>query len=53
MPARHEPDEGEVKYRHIFRLLDEMGYAGCVGCEYKPRGKTEDRLGWLKAVQKA
>ena len=53
MPGRHEPDEGEVNYRHIFKLLDEMGYAGWVGCEYKPRGKTEDGLGWLKAMQKA
>jgi len=51
VPARHEPDEGEINYRHIFKLLDEMGYAGWVGCEYKPRGKTEDGLGWLKAMQ--
>ncbi|MEO8410653.1 MAG: 2-oxo-tetronate isomerase, partial [Propionivibrio sp.] len=48
VPARQEPDEGEVNYRHIFRLLDEMGYAGWVGCEYRPRGKTEDGLVWLK-----
>jgi hydroxypyruvate isomerase len=50
VPARHEPDEGEVNYRHIFKLLDEMGYAGWVGCEYKPRGKTSDGLGWLKTM---
>jgi hydroxypyruvate isomerase len=50
VPARHEPDEGEVNYRHIFKLLDEMGYQGWVGCEYKPRGKTSDGLGWLKTM---
>jgi hydroxypyruvate isomerase len=47
VPARHEPDEGEVNYPHLFRLLDELGYAGWVGCEYRPRGKTEDGLGWF------
>lgn len=51
VPARHEPDEGEIDYRHIFKLLDETGYAGWVGCEYRPRGKTEDGLDWLKEMQ--
>ena len=51
VPARHEPDEGEVNYRHIFKLLDEMGYDGYVGCEYRPRGRTEDGLVWLREMQ--
>ena len=46
VPARGEPDEGEVNYRAIFAALDRLGYAGWVGCEYRPRGKTEDGLGW-------
>jgi hydroxypyruvate isomerase len=46
VPERHEPDTGEVSYPYIFRLIDELGYAGWVGCEYKPRGRTEDGLGW-------
>jgi hydroxypyruvate isomerase len=50
VPDRHEPDEGEVDYRHIFRLLDDMGYEGYVGCEYRPRGRTEDGLGWIKEM---
>jgi len=51
VPARHEPDEGEVNYPHLYRLLDELGYTGWVGCEYRPRGKTEDGLGWFKEIQ--
>ena len=51
VPDRHEPDEGEVNYPHLFRLLDELGYAGWVGCEYRPRGKTEDGLSWFKEMQ--
>jgi hydroxypyruvate isomerase len=50
VPARNEPDDGEVDYRYLFRLLDEQGYDGWVGCEYRPRGRTEDGLGWLKTL---
>ena len=50
LPERNEPDDGEVNYRYLFRLLDELGYAGWVGCEYRPRGKTVDGLGWLKTL---
>ena len=49
VPARHEPDDGEVNYPHLFRLLDDSGYAGFVGCEYRPRGATSAGLGWLRA----
>jgi len=50
VPERHEPDEGEVNYRYLLRLLDELGYDGWVGCEYVPRGRTEDGLGWMKTL---
>jgi hydroxypyruvate isomerase len=50
VPARNEPDDGEVNYRYLFRLLDELGYDGWVGCEYRPRGRTEDGLGWISAL---
>ena len=45
VPSRAEPDEGEVNYPAVFEALDRLGYAGWVGCEYKPRGRTEDGLG--------
>jgi hydroxypyruvate isomerase len=48
VPARNEPDTGEVNYPYLFRLLDELGYAGWIGCEYRPAGKTLDGLGWLR-----
>lgn len=47
VPDRHEPDSGEVNYPYLFQLLDEAGYDGWIGCEYNPRGLTEDGLGWL------
>ena len=46
-PSRHEPDEGEIDYSYIFRLFDEVGYTGYIGCEYNPRGNTEEGLGWF------
>ena len=48
VPSRREPDEGEVNYPEIFAALDRLGYAGFVGCEYRPRGRTEDGLGWAR-----
>jgi hydroxypyruvate isomerase len=50
VPSRAEPDEGEIAYRAIFEALDRLGYAGWVGCEYKPRASTNDGLRWTKAL---
>lgn len=49
VPGRHEPDQGELNYPFFFKLLDELGYAGVVGCEYNPAGQTVDGLGWIRA----
>lgn len=47
VPDRHEPDEGEVNYSHLFKLLDKVGYDGWVGCEYIPRSDSRTGLGWF------
>jgi hydroxypyruvate isomerase len=54
VPERQEPDSGELNYPYLFQLLDELGYAGWVGCEYRPRrgaqpGATSAGLSWLNA----
>ncbi|MGH6931513.1 MAG: 2-oxo-tetronate isomerase [Dongiaceae bacterium] len=46
VPGRHEPDQGEISYPYLFVLLDELGYDGWVGCEYRPRGATVAGLAW-------
>jgi 2-dehydrotetronate isomerase len=46
VPERHEPDRGEVNYNYLLELLDEVGYGGWVGCEYRPSGETRAGLGW-------
>jgi hydroxypyruvate isomerase len=47
-PGRHEPCSGEIDFPQLFDLLDRAGYAGWVGCEYRPRGATEAGLDWLR-----
>jgi hydroxypyruvate isomerase len=46
-PGRNEPGTGEINFPYLFRYLDEIGYAGWIGCEYKPKTATEDSLAWL------
>ena len=48
VPDRHEPDSGEVNYPFLFSLLDRLGYAGWIGCEYRPRNGTRAGLGWVR-----
>jgi hydroxypyruvate isomerase len=55
VPDRHEPDTGEVLYPAVYARLDALGYAGWVGCEYRPArgavpGGTSAGLTWLRRV---
>ena len=47
-PGRNEPGTGEIHHPFLFELLDKEGYTGYVGCEYKPKGKTDEGLTWAK-----
>ncbi len=51
VPSRHEPDGEELAYPFIFDELDRLGYAGFVGCEYRPRAATVDGLNWLRLAE--
>jgi hydroxypyruvate isomerase len=48
VPSRAEPDEGEVNYPGVFAALEQLGWSGYIGCEYRPRGRTEDGLSWAR-----
>jgi len=52
-PGRHEPGTGEINYRYLLALLDELGYRGWVGCEYKPLTTTLAGLGWREQLDPA
>jgi hydroxypyruvate isomerase len=47
-PGRGEPGTGEIHYPYVFQQLEELGYDGLIGLEYKPSsGDTVESLGWL------
>jgi hydroxypyruvate isomerase len=47
-PRRNEPGTGEINFDFLFVFLDTIGYAGWIGCEYKPRTTTVEGLGWFE-----
>ena len=49
-PGRFEPGTGEINYSYLLPLLDQLGYDGWVGCEYKPRAGTVEGLGWRARI---
>ncbi len=52
-PGRNEPGTGEINFPFLYRHLDAIGYAGWVGCEYKPARETREGLSWLPATTRA
>ncbi|WP_087500404.1 hydroxypyruvate isomerase family protein [Pseudomonas sp. SID14000] len=47
-PGRHQPGTGQMDVAGLFAALEQRGYAGWVGCEYRPTGATAQSLGWLE-----
>jgi 2-dehydrotetronate isomerase len=47
VPLRQEPGSGELNDAALFSELDRLGYAGFIGCEYRPKGDTLAGLGWF------
>ena len=49
VPGRHEPDQAQdVDYAPLFERIDDLGYDGWIGCEYRPRAGTVEGLGWAR-----
>jgi len=51
VPARARPDEGELNYAHIFKVIDGLGWQKPLGAEYKPGGDTDATLGWMTSLR--
>jgi 2-dehydrotetronate isomerase len=49
-PLRTAPDVGEINFAAIFEELAQSDYAGPIGLEYKPKGRTEDDFGWMEML---
>lgn len=47
-PERNQPGTGEINFDYVFRRIQELGYEGDIGLEYKPAGgDTDASFGWL------
>ena len=47
-PGRHEPGTGEINYAFLLSTIDDLGYEGWIGCEYRPEKDTISGLEWIK-----
>ena len=43
-PGRHEPGTGQIDWAGCLRVLDDEGYRGPIGLEYRPTGDTLESL---------
>jgi hydroxypyruvate isomerase len=50
-PGRGQPGTGNADWAGIFSAIDQSGYDGWVGAEYKPSGETSASLGWLNHLR--
>jgi hydroxypyruvate isomerase len=48
VPGRHQPGTGQQPIAAFLSDLDELGYTGSVGLEYRPLGTTDESLAWLR-----
>ena len=47
-PGRGQPGTGEINFDYVLGRIEELGYEGYIGLEYRPpRGDTEASLSWL------
>jgi hydroxypyruvate isomerase len=52
VPGRHEPGTGHQPIPEFLKQLDEVGYAGAVGLEYRPSTTTDAALAWLPRAKR-
>jgi hydroxypyruvate isomerase len=52
VPGRNEPNMGEVAYARLIPKMYELGYAGYIGAEYRPKTTVEAGLDWMNQYGK-
>ena len=50
IPNRNEPDQSELDYQYIFKLIEKLNYNGFIGCEYNPKKDTISGLKWRNKI---
>ena len=49
-PGRGQPGTGATDFEKLFAAIEQAGYQGWVGAEYKPAGLTEQSLSWFIVI---
>jgi hydroxypyruvate isomerase len=47
-PGRHEPGTGVIPVETVLQQIDDAGYPGWIGLEYRPLVDTSSSLAWAK-----
>ena len=50
IPNRNEPDDSELDYSYVFKVIKDLNYNGWIGCEYNPKEGTVSGLKWISEV---
>ena len=50
IPNRNEPDDSELDYSYVFKVINDLNYNGWIGCEYNPKEDTVSGLKWISEV---
>lgn len=51
VPSGHEPGTGEINYKNIIKRINELGYNGFIGLEYRPLAGSKESLDVFKDMQ--
>ena len=50
IPNRNEPNDSELDYNYVFKVINDLNYHGWIGCEYNPKEDTVSGLKWISEV---
>ena len=53
VPGRHEFGTGEINYTNVLKAIDQAGYQGYVGLEYRPTGDAAESLARIREIVEA
>lgn len=51
VPGRGEPGSGDLDFKTLFETIENSGYNGWVGAEYKPTKYAKNTLAWMQEFQ--
>ena len=53
VPDRGTPDRGEVNFAYVLRVIEGLEWTAPVSASYRPRGRTDHSLAWMRSLRPA